>query len=137
MSITWYIYRAEPDAGPIADWDRDRSERIATVDDVKSRLTKVFPKLEWSVHSIPNPKSGGSQPWHSALASDYEPGDEYVDLSLSIDAEGYVRMINARKASPKVVIAIMEAFALDSVYQDQPGVMVDPHAFDEHWNPTR
>ena len=135
MSISWYIYRAEPGAGPIYTWDTDRSERVATLDIVKSRLTIRFPNLRWQMNSFQI--AGQTQVSHSALAGSYKPGDEYLDLSLSVDTDGYVRMIIARKASPKVVIAIMEEFSLDSVYQDQPGVMVDPNAFDKNWSPKR
>jgi hypothetical protein len=105
---------------------------VATLDTVKSRLSKVFPTLKWGEYVF---QIGGNDHVSHSGQARYMPGDEYVDLSLSVDAEGYVRMITARKASPKVVIAIMEEFELDSVFQDQPGVMIDPYAFDEHWKP--
>ena len=116
-------------------WDVDRSERVALLSTVKERLSSVFPTLRWSTHSFQ--MGGETHVAHSGSGRDYKPGDEYLDLSLNADSDGYVRMIVARKASPKVVIAIMEEFELDSVFQDQPAVMVDPYAFDEHWKPKR
>jgi hypothetical protein len=135
MSISWYIYKASPGAGPITTWEVDRSERFALLSTVKERLSSVFPTLRWSTYSFQ--MGGKTHVAHSGGGSDYKPGDEYLDLSLSADSEGYVGMIVARKASPKVVIAIMKEFGLDSVFQDQPGVMIDPYDFDEQWNPKR
>ena len=135
MSISWYIYKASPEAGPITTWDVDRSERVALLAPVQERLSSVFPTLRWSTYSFQ--VGGKTHLAHWGSGRDYKPGDEYLDLSLSTDSEGYTRMIVARKASPKVVIAIMKEFGLDSVFQDQPGVMVDPYAFDENWKPKR
>ena len=132
MSIVWYIYKAQPGAGPIMTWDTDRSEVIGDLHSVKKRLSQLYPKLIWSEHTFQ--MDGKPVVSHSALARDYEPGDDYLDFRLSSDADGSVRMIHARKASPKVVIAIMEAFGLDSVYQDQPGVMVDPYMCNADWS---
>ena len=133
MSISWYIYKAPPEAGPIYEWDSDQSERVGALDVVKGRLSKVFPKLTWGVFSYQ--VEGKDCISHFGSGSDYNPDDEYLDLSLSVDSEGFVQMIIGRKASPKVVIAIMEEFGLDNVYQDQPGVMVDPYAFEGNWKP--
>ena len=116
-------------------WEVDRSERIAPLDAVKERLSRIFPKLRWGTYSFQ--MSGKAHVAHSGSGVDYKPGDDYLDFGLSADPEGYVGIIVARKASPKVVIAIMEEFGLDCVFQDQPGVMIDPYAFDEHWKPKR
>jgi len=86
MSISWYIYRAEPGAGAISTWDTDRSERIAPIEVVKERLSTMFPNLRWDVHSFQI--GGGEQLSQSALACDYRPGDEYLDLHLKADPEG-------------------------------------------------
>ena len=117
MSISWYIYKASPGAGPLTTWEVDRSEPVGHLSAVKERLSRVFPTLRWSTFSFE--MGGKTHVAHSGGGSDYKPGDEYLDLSLSADSEGHVGMIVARKASPKVVIAIMEEFGLDNVFQDQ------------------
>jgi hypothetical protein len=52
MSISWYIYKASPQAGPITTWDVDRSERVALLATVQERLSSVFPTLRWSTYSF-------------------------------------------------------------------------------------
>ena len=48
MSYDQFLYKAEPDAGPINNWDKDYSLPIGSPQEIRNMFEEILGKLKWN-----------------------------------------------------------------------------------------
>lgn len=137
MGISHYLYNA-PQGHSGMHADGDESLPIAKAEEVKNRISPLFPELgHWEKHeeNVTHP-SYNYPNFYSALGrNNCNPNNEYLDITLMEHGDGYIHIIDVDRASPKLIKKLIEAFNLSCVWQMQACTLVDPYQFVGNWEP--
>lgn len=136
MGVSYDLYNADPEYSDLSKWESDHFRAIGLPLDVISKIDNLLhPKvLIWEY----SPSNGVGSPYkghHSALESTSTCNieDEYIDLCLTENEEGYICSLAARKASPKLLQLLMNEFKLKYAFELEGMSLVDPFLYKGNW----
>ncbi len=114
----YYLYRAAEDSPPMTEWKHFLSIPIGTKDEVKAKLSLLFPHLAW--------RAGGvdGRNWFGYGGNRLEGTQDFL---IEEDRPGEVHIIVANRADPHTLIGVMELLELNFVFRPQTNEFFDPH----------
>ena len=122
MSFHFHLYRARDGLGPMTEWEEMHAEPLGAVETVKSRLSAIFPQLEWR-------KRG--EYWTALSSTRDAVASPYLDVMLTEEAPGQCHFVVLNKAPPSVMRKIMEAMNLNYVCSLEANSLVDPYGYED------
>ncbi|HEY7410966.1 MAG TPA: hypothetical protein VII13_09505 [Vicinamibacteria bacterium] len=102
MSFDHTLFRA-PGPGPMSSWPDAPMEPLGTLAEMQARLAALFPEVRWTPFR---------DTWFGMLRP---PPDDGVEVQMTPDAEGLVRMLTVRRATREEVVQLCKALALVAV----------------------
>ncbi len=97
-----------------------RALPLGTVEQVKERLSALYPELTWKRF---NEHWSGSGPNGST--------DPYLDILLTEQQPNHCFFVVLNKATPSIMRRIMEAMDLNYACAPESGDLVDPYAYND------
>ena len=101
MSYDQWLYRPEPDTGPVNAWQESHFMPLGSVEELKRRFSRLFPSLRW--------RGKPDYAWSAQGPSD-RPSYSII-LSTENEDRG-VRMIRLKGASQQDAIALAQKLSL-------------------------
>jgi hypothetical protein len=138
MSITFNLYNAPSEHALMNKWGKDESLPIGTPLEVKQRIMNIYPRIKkWDRYENSHSSPLFDYPvFHSALGeNNCSLENEYLDLSLSENRDGYIHFIDVRKGSPRILRELLEEFKLQYVFEMQSCRLIDPYKYKGNWEP--
>jgi hypothetical protein len=102
----------------MSEWKNFLSSPIGTKDEVKAKLSQLFPHLDW--------RAGGvdGRTWFGYGANRVEGIQDFL---IAEDRPGEVHVIIANRADPYTLISVMDLLDLNYVFRPRSNEFFDPH----------
>lgn len=119
------LYRASPEFGPFAGWDGPHFDSLGSVETVTRAIRAVYADpLRWSRYA----ETG----W---VFAEGQSAGRPVDLMFRAAAHGGVEYLVVRKADGPMLVRLVEALALNFVYDPVAAKYLDPYRSDAGGRP--
>ncbi len=114
----YYIYRAPDGTPPMSEWKHFLSTPIGTKDEVKAKLSQLFPQLDW--------RAGGvdGKTWFGYGGTCIEGTQDFL---IEEDKPGEVHVIIANRADPYTLVSVMDLLDLNYVFRPELNEFFDPY----------
>jgi hypothetical protein len=122
MSFHFHLYRAKEGLGPMTEWEEMHAVPLGPVEAVKSRLSAIFPQLEWKQVR---------DHWTALSSARDDEAAPYLDVMLGEETPGQCHFVVLNKAPPSVMRKIMEAMDLNYVCSLEANSLVDPYGYED------
>jgi len=135
MSVSYDLYNADEEFADMSKWECDHRHPIGAPDNVMDSLNRLFHprRLNWT-YSPSHSSTDAYNGCYSGLADrNCEGGNEYVELYLTVNKEGYVCEISSRKGSASLLRLLMEQFGLKYAFSIDVGGLIDPYKYTGDW----
>lgn len=139
MSISYELYNAPPGNARINAWGRDESLPIASPEEVKDKIMRLYPRINgWNRTEDSHTSPLWDYPiTHSTIVKENcSPEKEYLDIIIMENRDGYIHFISVRSGSPKLVRELLETFQLQYVFEYQSCRLIDPYKYTGNWQPV-
>lgn len=122
MSFHFHLYRAKQGLGPMTEWEEMHAVPLGPVEAVKSRLSAIFPQLEWQQVR---------EHWTALSPARHDVASPYLDVMLTEETPGQCHFVVLNKAPPSAMRRIMEAMHLNYVCSLEANSLVDPYGYED------
>lgn len=138
MSLCYDLYDTASNNPYVNEWDKDRSLPIAPAAEVQRRIMRLYPQIAgWrrDENTFTSPQFDYPVSYSDLGSGTCSPDEEYLDITLLENRDGFIHFISARSASPELLRALLEEFGLKYVFEGQSCNLIDPYQYDERWMP--
>jgi len=134
VGITIFLYKAPKTHKGIHE-DGDESFAIGKPEIIKKRVMDIFPRIEgWSKYEndLVHPSYNYPLSYNSIVNGNCEPNNEYIDISLMENGDGYIHIIDVTKGSSKLIRRLYEEFEFQYIWEMQSCKLIDPYSYNEN-----